>query len=391
MTSGSSHPAAVFTSLAARVSSRHLGIVLAVAAAVVAVQKYLAVAYNNYLVFVGSLKVLLAHQNLYAPHPEFYGDLFKYSPTFPLFMLPFLWMPLPVGLVCWNVLNAVALYAALSSLWPGGDRRIVVALALAGLELVGSLQHIQSNALVAALIIGAYSQLERERTWRGAFCIAAGFFLKGYGAAAGCLALLYPARFRVIGATASWFVALGLAPLAVLSAGELVEQYRQWLSVGGTFTVMRNMSLMRVFVSYVAPSVNPVVIQAIGGAIFVLPFVRVSAWSDVRFRLRMVCSLLIALVIFNNSAEPPTYVIALSGVAIWYASERERSRRDRWLTLSLILVVLLISTDVYPRGFRTLAGPWTVKAVGCLVIWLRINWEMLVGHYTPTGQQVSEA
>jgi hypothetical protein len=363
--------------LTSRVSSRHIGIVLALAAAVVAIQKYLAVAYNNYLVFVGSLRVMLAHQDLYAPHPEFYGDLFKYSPTFPLFMLPFLWLPLAVGLVCWNVLNALALYAAITSVWPRGDRRAVVALALAGLELVGSLQHLQSNALVAALIIGAYSQLERERTWRGAFCIAAGFFLKGYGAAAVCLALLHPTRFRAIGATATWFVALALAPLAVLSIGELVEQYRHWLGVGGTFTVMRNMSLMRVFVSYAAPSVNPVVIQAIGGAIFVLPFLRVSAWSDVRFRLRVLCSLLIAVVIFNNSAEPPTYVIALSGVALWYASERERSRRDRWLTLPLILIILLISTDAYPRGLRSIAGPWTVKAVGCLVIWLRINWEML--------------
>jgi hypothetical protein len=378
----------MMTSLTSRVTSRHIGIVLALAAAVVAIQKYFAVAYNNYLVFVGSLKVLLAHQDLYAPHPEFYGDLFKYSPTFPLFMLPFLWLPLPVGLVCWNVLNAVALYAAISSVWPRGDRRTVVALALAGLELVGSLQHIQSNALVAALIIGAYSQLERERTWRAAFCIAGGFFLKGYGAAAGCLALLYPARFRAIGATAAWFVALALAPLIVLSAGELVEQYRQWLGVSGTFTVMRNMSLMRVFVSYVAPSVNPVVVQAIGGAIFALPFLRVSAWSDERFRLRVLCSLLIALVIFNNSAEPPTYVIALSGVALWYASERERTRRDRWLTLSLILVILLISTDVYPRALRSIAGPWTVKAVGCLVIWLRINWEMLTTRFAPAPTEV---
>jgi hypothetical protein len=41
-----------------------------------------------------------------------------------------------------------------------------VALSLAGIELVGSLQHIQSNALVAALIIAAFSQLERERSWR---------------------------------------------------------------------------------------------------------------------------------------------------------------------------------------------------------------------------------
>jgi hypothetical protein len=281
------------------------------------------------------------------------------------------------------VVNAVALYAAIVSVWPRGDRRTVVALALVGVELVGSLQHIQSNALVAALIIGAFSQLERDRSWRAAFCIAAGFFLKGYGAAAGCMALLYPARLRAIGATAVWFVALAVAPLLVLSAGELVDQYRSWLSVGGTFTVMRNMSLMRVFVSYVAPSLNPAVVQAVGGVVFVLPFLRIHAWAEPRFRLRVLCSLLIALVIFNNSAEPPTYVIALSGCCIWYASSSFQSRIDRYAMLALLMAILLVSTDVYPRAMRSVAGPWTVKTVGCLVVWLRINWELLTGRYAP--------
>jgi len=43
---------------------------------------------------------------------------------------------------------------------------------------------------------------------------------------------------------------------------------------------------------------------------------------------------------------------------------------------------MLVSTDVYPRALRSaVAGPWTVKAVGYLVVWLRINWELLAGSY----------
>jgi len=87
-------------------------------------------------------------------------------------------------------------------------------------------------------------------------------------------------------------------------------------------------------------------------------------------------------VIFNNSAEPPTYVIASAGAAIWYASEPTRSRLDRRLTLSLLVATMLISTDVYPRALRNaVAGPWTVKALGYLLVWLRINWELLAGSY----------
>jgi hypothetical protein len=368
-----------------RVSSRHLAVLYALAAVIVSLQKYRTEAYNNYLVFTGSLRVLLAHQPLYAPHPEFYGDLFKYSPTFPFLMAPVVWLPDLAGLTAWNLLNALALYAGVQALWPG-QRRAVVALALIFLELVVSMQHTQSNALVAALIIAAYVALERERWWSAGFFVAAGFFLKGYGVVAGCLAILYPRRVRAIGATAAWGVALALVPLLVLSAGELTQAYRDWLGVRGTFTVMRNMSVMRVAAQYISPSLSPLAIQLVGLAIFLLPFARVAAWADRRFRVRMLCSLLIALVIFNNSAEPPTYVIALAGAAIWYASEPSRTGFDRWGTLALLLAITLISTDVYPRALRgALAGPWTFKAVGCLAVWLRISWELLTGGYGERG------
>jgi hypothetical protein len=177
---------------------------------------------------------------------------------------------------------------------------------------------------------------------------------------------------------AGWGVLLALLPLLVLSFAELTQAYRDWLGVRGTFTVMRNMSIMRVAVQYISPSISPAVIQAAGLVIFLLPFARLAAWPDPRFRVRILCSLLIALVIFNNSAEPPTYVIALAGAAIWYASEPSRSSRDRAMMLTLLLAITLISTDLYPRALRSaLAGPWTFKAVGCLVVWLRINWELL--------------
>ena len=364
----------------ARVAPWHIAAAYVVIALVVSVQKYLTGAYNNYLVFTGSLKVMLAHQPLYAPHPDLYWDLFKYSPTFPLFMAPVVWLPVLPGLIVWNLVNALALYAAVSRLW-SEPRRVVVAATLIGIELVGSLQHTQSNALVAALIIFAFVHVEHERPWKAAFYITAGFFLKGYGAVAGLLALVHRSRWRVIAACAVWFAGLALLPLAVLSPGELLQAYRDWLSVSGTFTVMRNSSVMRVFAQYVDPTVSPRLVQALGAALFALPLVRLSAWTDARFRLRLLCSLLVAIVIFNNSAEPPTYVIALSGCCIWYASSSFQSRIDRYAMLALLMAILLVSTDVYPRSMRAFAGPWTVKTMGCLVVWLRINWELLTADY----------
>jgi hypothetical protein len=361
-----------------RFSVRQFALLLAAAIVVVTVQQYARHGYNNYSIFAGSLKVLLAHQSLYVPHPEYHSDLYKYSPTFPLFMAPFTWQPVLTGLLCWNLMNGFALFAAIRALWPDDDRRVVVALGLVSIELVTSLQSAQSNALVAALIVLTFVQLEREQSWRAGFSIAAGFFLKGYGAAAGLLALLYPKRVRAMGATLAWIAALAAVPLLVLSADELLSQYAQWANVRDTFDPGRKASVMRVWARYVDPDVNPLVIQLVGGLFLLLPFARARAWRDPLFRQRLLCSVLVALVIFNDAAEPPTYIVAMTGCAIWYLSDSARSRMDRVVALTIMFGVSLISTDLYPRSLRgTLMGPYTAKAMGCLILWIWMNWELL--------------
>ena len=298
-------------------------------------------------------------------------------------MAPFTWQPVFTGLLCWNLLNGFALFAAVRALWPD-ERRLVATMALVVIELVTSMQNAQSNALVAALIVFAFVHLEREQSWRAGFSIAAGFFLKGYGAAAGLLAVLYAKRVRTVAATLAWGAALAALPLIVLSADELLRQYAEWANVRDTFDAGRKASVMRVWARYVDPDTNPLIIQAIGGLVLLLPFARVSAWRDPLFRLRLLCSLLVALVIFNDSAEPPTYIVALTGCAIWYLADPGRSRLDRAVTLAIILGVSLISTDLYPRSLRgTLIGPYTAKAMGCLILWVRMNWELLTTNYQP--------
>lgn len=355
--------------------------------AVITAQQVVSRDYNNYLTFSTSLKVLLAHESLYVPHPEYHVDLYKYSPTFALFMAPFTWQPIATGLFCWNLLNGLALFAAVRALI-AGDRRVVVAVALMAIELATSLQNAQSNPLVAALVIFAFVDMEQGRAWRAGLAIASGFFLKGYGLAAGVLALVYPTRLRSIGASVVWAVALACAPLVIVSPGELWQQYVDWLGVRGTFDTARNASVMRVWARYVDPNVNALVLQAIAGVVFLLPFARRHAWRDGRFRVGLLCSLLIALVIFNNSAEPPTYIVAVAGGAIWYATGQPRGRLDRGIVLAILLGVSLISTDVYPRAWRGYMGPYTGKAMGCLILWLRINWELWTGKYG--GGQVTD-
>ena len=90
------------------VSARRFSLFLGAVIGVVTIQQYLRHGYNNYSIFVSSLKLLLAHQSLYAPHPELYSDTYKYSPTFAVFMAPFTWQPALTGLLCWSLVNGFA-------------------------------------------------------------------------------------------------------------------------------------------------------------------------------------------------------------------------------------------------------------------------------------------
>jgi hypothetical protein len=361
---------------------------LAVLAVGLSLHKYWLGSYNNYLIFSRSFDVLRAGGDLYTHHPELHDDLFKYSPTFALAMAPFAWQPDLTGLVCWNVLNALALFAAVKLLWPD-EVRPLVATGLLTIELVTSLQSSQSNGLVAALVILTFVSLERRRAWAAAGWIAAGFFLKIYGAAAAILALVHPDRWRVAARTVLWCVALGAAPLVALSFSELAGQYAAWLRVGDTFDPGNKASLMRVIDRYLVPGVNARLVQGIGAAILLLPLVRRRACGNPLFRLRLLCSLLIAMVIFNDSAEPPTYIVAVAGAAIWYVGTRPRPAAAQAGILALLFAVSLVSTDAYPRAWRAVAGPYTVKALGSLALWLWINAELLFAAHATENQRTS--
>src|SRR6478672_13962051 len=68
---------------------------------------------NNFLIFRSAFDHLRSGADLYALHPTEHGDLFKYSPTFALFMAPFRALPYTPALLIWNLLNVLLIYLGL--------------------------------------------------------------------------------------------------------------------------------------------------------------------------------------------------------------------------------------------------------------------------------------
>ncbi|HEY1784518.1 MAG TPA: glycosyltransferase family 87 protein [Pirellulales bacterium] len=342
--------------------------------------------FNNYVIFERSGPHLLAGQDLYQQYPDEQWDLFKYSPTFALAAVPLSWMPTIVGLSFWNLSNALVLLAGLLSL-PLAQRPKAIVAWLVLKELMTCLQNAQSNGLVAGLVVLTFVALERDRAdWAGV-CLALSFYLKIYGAAAGLLFLLYPCRWRACLWSAVWLVVLGAVPLVAVSPEQLLAQYRSWLvMLSIDHHASYGLSVMGVAEAWLGiRNIDSLMLLA-GTVGLLVPLFRVRQYEDVDFRLGVLASLLVWMVIFNHKAESPTYILAVTGLAIWFVST-PHNRVDLLLLGATFLLTCMTHTDLFPRFIRrTVFGPYRVKALGSLVVWPRMIYGLLF--HTPAPAPV---
>lgn len=283
-------------------------------------------------VFRASFRHLIHQQNLYAQYAE--HDLFKYSPTAALLFAPFSLLPFAPALLLWDTLNAAVLIYALDRLFPRRDATL--ALLLVFPELFASMQASQSNSLVAAIIVLAFLALERGDQWRGYLTIALGAAIKIFPLAALSFAIFHPRRARAAGIFALCAAALVLLPLAVTSPAMLAQQYRWWHGIESIDALALGASVMRVLHQAFGVVWPNWPVQAVGVLVLLLPLLHRARWADPHFRRSYLASLLVFVVIFNHQAERPSFVIAATGVAIWFVE----SPRD---ALRLVLVLLSLS------------------------------------------------
>ena len=132
------------------------------------------------------------------------------------------------------------------------------------------------------------------------------------------------------------------------------------------------------FVSAIVGSTVPAFpLQLAGTLLLLAPLIAQRAcWSDARFRLRWLCSLLVFSVIFNHQAESASFVVASTGVAIWYVTGSSHWSRTTLLGLVLAFETLphafFAPTDLYKHVIE----PNALDAVPCLLVWLVIQYEL---------------
>jgi hypothetical protein len=115
------------------------------------------------------------------------------------------------------------------------------------------------------------------------------------------------------------------------------------------------------------------------------PWLRLRAYDSPEFRRLAIASILVWVVIFNHMAESPTFVIAMSGIALWFVSEKPSPGSIALLAFALVFVTLSPS-DIFPATWRReFFRPYVVKVIPCILVWLVIWWRMIRISPNPSG------
>lgn len=331
-------------------------------------------AYENYRIFRNAFTHLLQHLNPYAAYPAEQWDLFKYSPAFALGMGPFAAMPDWLGLPLWNLLNSWTLLAAIFALpvLDARQRRFMAWFVLP--ELVVSLQNSQSNGLTAALLLFAFAAMERGKSWSAAAQVALSAFIKIFGIFAAALAWLYPQKGRFVAWLTGWSVFLFLIPLLVLPWSQLEQVYRWWLELLlNDHDASVGLSVQGWLQSWFGLQPDKLGVTLAGLVVWLLSVLAAGRRPEVKNRVLVWASLLLWVVIFNHKAESPTFVVALSGAALWYAVS-ERSLGAKIFLFVLFFAASITPTDLFPRAWlNEWVKPYVLKAVPCIALWSWIS------------------
>ncbi len=307
---------------------------------------------NNFSIFKFSYTHLVHHQSLYTAYPNEYYDLFQYHPVFAVWFAPIALLPTPIDLFIWLFGSTIAFLWAITHI--GLDKRWVVWLMLLSVfELSKNILHAQSNVLIATGMMATYIFFERQEPTKAVLVTVYNFCIKGFGAITGLLAVLYPKSGRSIVQGIAFTFLISLTPLLFISPSELVKYYTEWLDllrgdmISEPFSLVGFMTHTMGFSTAIEPFV-------MGLGVLMLVFYWLMLWFHRSIltserRVYFLSFLLLWVVVFNRAAESPTYLMASTGLLIWFFYHKQYGTATKLMTAFFILCfywVAIVSSDL---------------------------------------------
>ncbi|WP_312992106.1 glycosyltransferase family 87 protein [Chryseobacterium flavum] len=346
-------------------------------------------AYNNYLIFKNVFFNTLKERNLYLSYPE-YLDVNHYGIFFSFIIAPFAMLPDWAGLVLWNVANVLVFLLAVKKL-PFSERNKSFFLWLCLQEFITSSLHQQFNVALAGLIILSAAHIYRKEEVQSALSICIGFFVKIYGIVGLSSFFFIENKKKFILSFIGISLAFLAIPMLYSSVHFGLQSYVDWFvelkhknmenQQLGNFQDISLMGFVRRVLGN--PAIPNMLFLAIGVPLFFLPYLRISQYKYLGFKLSVLASSLLFVVLFSSSSEPPTYIIAVAGAVIWFLIQEKKSPLVIGMLVFLILFTCFSTSDLFPKSVKdNFILKYSIKALPCIVIWFRLTWELLTKKYT---------
>ena len=349
--------------------------------------------FNNYIIYKHNFLNLIQQHSLFGPQPGYYFDLNHYGPVFAFIIAPFTFLPDEIGVILWVLFNSWVLYYAVSKLPLNENQRLAILL-ISAFSIMGSSGNVQVNPLITALILFSFIFIRNKRDFWAALMIVLGTAIKLYGVVGLAFFFFSGNKKKLSLSLVFWSVILFVLPMLISSPAYIIKTYHDWYfdlieknaaNIVSSRAYVCVMGMVSKIFKYPHLSNTMVLIPAL--LLFGMSFIRIKYWGDLQYQLLLVASTLIFTVIFSSGSEPPTFIIAIIGVGIWFMN---LNRPVTSFELSLLIFALIVTnapSDIFPKYLRDkYVIPYALITLPSFMVWLKIIYEMLTREFDTKKQ-----
>lgn len=334
---------------------------------------------NNYIIFRQVFYHVLEQKNLYLFYTEEYQDVNLYGPVFSVLIAPFALLPKLPGELLWVLFNAGILFYAITRL-PIQRHWVYAILILSSNEMMNNGAWFQTNPFIAACIILSFVHIHKGKEVWALFFIMLATFIKIYGIVGFAFFFFSKNKWQFILWTLIWSVVFFVLPMFLSNPKYIIQCYSDWMhglqakAAKNTNAFIKNdfqdisvMGMVRRI--FRLPYLKDFVILIPAILLFAAQYLRIKDFKDLRFRLYLLCSVLLFTVIFSNGSESPTYIIAFPAVCLWFVMQPPSKRVNALFIFAVILTGFGYSDLLTPYVRTHLVRPYSLKALPCTIVW----------------------
>jgi hypothetical protein len=366
---------------------RIIFVIYIVVAAITAYSKYKrgTGGYNNYLIFKGVFTNTLQERNIFLQYPDLYFDSNHYGIFFSLLIAPFAMMPDGFGAVLWNVASTLVFLYAVYKL-PFSDAKKSFFAWLCLQEFITAATYFQFNIILTGLLILSAVYIYERKETQSAFTILIGTFVKIYGIVGLSAFFFIKNKSKFILSFVAIALLFFVLPMLISSIEFGLQSYFDWYtSLSGknlenqALGTRQDYSLMGVVRRILGNSeISNLIFLIPGFLLFMLPYLRIKQFKFLPFQLMILASTLMFVVLFSSGSESPTYIIAVSGVVIWFLMQKKWTKVDIGLLIFVMIFTCFAFSDLFPKSIKEeVFIKYSTKAIPCIIIWFRVMYELL--------------